>query len=391
MIGEGLRRNNGDSEMLMQAQDQRRDWVADAAVIAADIAPLAATYDAEEGFVAEGFEQLKAAGFFKALVPAHLGGGGAEFADIFAAIRILGAACGSTALAFSMHTHLVAAAAWRLAHQNAPTEGLLRRVAAEDLILVSSGGSDWLDSGGTAEKVEAGFRITARKPFSSGCTLGDLLMTSAVYDDPDAGPTVLHFGVPLSAAGVSIAETWQVLGMRGTGSNDIVLDGVFVPDAGIAGRRPKGKWHMLFHTISMIAFASIYSAYMGVADGARRRALEIAGKRPADGDLIRLAGEMENAHLRADLAMREMVDIATDAQPGPETTSRALACRTLLGQAAIETVEWALELAGGAGFYRKAGLERAFRDIQGARFHPLREGPQLTLAGRLALGLDIDG
>ena len=128
--------------MLTQVNLQPRDWVADAHAIAADIAPLAAAHDAEERFVAEGFARLKAAGFFKALVPEHLGGGGAEFADIFAAIRVLGAACGSTALAFSMHTHLVATAAWRLAHQSAPTEGLLRRVAAEDLILVSSGGSD---------------------------------------------------------------------------------------------------------------------------------------------------------------------------------------------------------------------------------------------------------
>ena len=377
--------------MLMQVQDQQVDWIAQAATIAADIAPLAERHDVEERFVAEGYMRLKEAGFFKALVPAHLGGGGAAFADIFAAIRVLGAACGSTALAFSMHTHLVATAAWRLEHQNAPTEGLLRRVAAEDLILVSSGGSDWLDSGGAAERVEGGFRITARKPFSSGCEMGDLLMTSAVYDDPDAGPTVLHFGVPLAAQGVSIVETWHVLGMRGTGSQDIMLDGVFIPDAGIAGRRPKGQWHMLFHTISMIAFASIYSAYMGVADGARRRALEIARARPADGDLIRLAGEMENAHLRADLAMREMIGIATTGQPGPETTGPALACRTIIGQAAIETVERAMELAGGASFYRKTELERAFRDIQGARFHPLREGPQLALAGRLALGLDIDG
>ena len=377
--------------MLMQAQDQRRDWIADATTIAADIAPRASQHDSDERFVADGYTQLKDTGFFKALVPAHLGGGGAEFTDIFAAIRVLGAACGSTALAFSMHTHLVAVTAWRLAHQNAPTEGLLRRVAAEDLILVSSGGSDWLDSGGSAEKVEGGFRITARKPFSSGCEMGDLLMTSAVYDDPEAGSTVLHFGVPLKADGVSIAQTWQVLGMRGTGSQDIMLDGVFIPDAAVAGRRPKGQWHMLFHTISMIAFASIYSAYMGVADGARRRALEMARSRPADSDLIRLAGEMENAHLRADLALREMIGIATTGQPGPETTGRAMACRTLLGQAAIETVERAMELAGGAGFYRKAELERAFRDIQGARFHPLREGPQLALAGRLALGLDIDG
>ena len=50
-----------------------------------------------------------------------------------------------------------------------------------------------------------------------------------------------------------------------------------------------------------------------------------------------------------------------------------------------------MEVAGGVSFYRKAELERLFRDVQGARFHPLREHAQLLYSGRLALGLDIDG
>lgn len=378
--------------MLMTMESQKtRDWIAEAQTIADAIGPLADRHDGEESFVDQGYTALKQAGFFKALVPVELGGGGATLAEMCAAIRVLGAACGSTALAFSMHTHLVAAAAWRWRHQGAPTDGLLKRVAAEDLVLVSSGGSDWLTSGGTATRVEGGFRIDARKAFSSGCQAGDLLMTSAVYDDPEAGPTVLHFGVPLRGEGVTIAETWHVLGMRGTGSHDVVLDQVFVADAGVAGRRPRGKWHMLFHVISMIAFAPIYSAYAGVADGARATALAIARKRGSDSDLLRRAGEMENAHAAMDLALRAMIDIAETGTPGPETSSAAMVRRTLVGRAAIETVERALELAGGAAFYRKAGLERAFRDVQGARFHPLQPGPQLELAGRVALGVDIDG
>jgi alkylation response protein AidB-like acyl-CoA dehydrogenase len=377
--------------MMMESKAGVRDWIAEAKVIAAEIEGHADRHDAEESFVTEGYGRLKEAGFFKALVPAELGGGGADFAEVFGAIRVLGAACGSTALAFSMHSHLVAAAVWRREHHAAPTEGLLRRVAEEDLILVSSGGSDWLESAGTAEKVEGGFRITARKAFSSGCQIGDLLMTSAVYDDPEAGPTVLHFGVPLKAEGVTITDAWHVLGMRGTGSHDLVLDRVFVADAAVAGRRSQGKWHLLFHVISMIAFGSIYAAYMGVADGARRRALEIARTRKPDVTLLSRVGEMENAHARAELAMREMIDIACGGQPSPDTTNRVMICRTLLGEAAIETVTRAMEVAGGAAFYRKAGLERAFRDVQGARFHPLQREPQIALAGRVALGLDIDG
>ena len=87
-----------------------------------------------------------------------------------------------------MHCHLVAVAAWRWRNEKAPTDGLLKRVAAENLILISSGGTDWLKSAGTATKVDGGYRIKARKIFSSGCPMGDLLMTSAVTEDPHVGP-----------------------------------------------------------------------------------------------------------------------------------------------------------------------------------------------------------
>jgi acyl-CoA dehydrogenase len=378
-------------EAKSETQNPKIDWLARADQIAGEIASQAALHDAEESFVFDAYERLKAEGFFSALVPTELGGGGAEFSEICQVIRKLGAACGSTALAFSMHTHLVAVAAWRWRVQKAPTEGLLKRVAAENLVLVSSGGSDWLKSAGMASKTEGGFKITARKIFSSGCLAGDLLVTSAVYDDPEAGPTVLHFAVPMKAPGVTILDTWHVMGMRGTGSHDVELKEVFVPDAAISGRRPQGKWHPLFHIISMIAFAAIYSAYVGVAEGARARALEIARKKPDDGYLPYLVGEMENAFHTAELALDDMIRLAETGTPGPEATGRAMTNRTLAGQAAIATVERAMEAAGGASFYRSGGLERAFRDVQGARFHPLQEMPQLRFAGRLALGLDIDG
>ena len=65
--------------------------------------------------------------------------------------------------------------------------------------------------------------------------------------------------------------------------------------------------------------------------------------------------------------------------------------RAVAGRAAIRTVEAAMELASGAGFYRDLGLERLFRDVQSARYHPLRGSAQLTYAGRVALGLDVNG
>ena len=367
------------------------NWIARAEDIAADLAGPAATHDADDSFVAEGFARLKADGFFAALVPQELGGGGASLATIAECIRIIGRSCGSTALAFSMHSHIVAVAAWRRQHQNAPTEGLLKRVAAEGLVLVSTGGNDWLGSGGRAEKVEGGFRITARKPFASGSPMGDLVNTSVFYDDPETGPSVLHFGVALEADGVRIEPTWQVMGMRGTGSNDVVMDAVFVPDAAIAGKRPAGEWHPLFHAICKMAFALVYSAYLGVAEGARDLAVAAARTRQPNPLSAMLAGEMENDLAIARMSHERAILIAEEWAPGPETTSAAMQCRQLTGRHAIAATTKALELAGGGAFYRKGALERMFRDMQAARFHPLQEKPQLDMAGRIALGWPIDG
>jgi alkylation response protein AidB-like acyl-CoA dehydrogenase len=367
------------------------DWIALADEVGPALAAAAARHDQDESFVEEGFRALRAAGFFRALVPAELGGPGADYREICGAIRRLGTYCGSTALAFSMHCHLVALPAWRWRNEKAPVEALLRRIAAEDLILISSGGSDWLPSSGRAERVEGGYRITARKIFASGCPMGDMLMTSAIHDDAEAGPTVLHFGVPFKAEGVRILDTWRVMGMRGTGSHDVQFDGVFVPEAAIAARREPGKWHMLFHMIYGIAFPMVYSAYLGVAEGARAKALELARRKRDRGQLAAAAGRLENAYAKAEMALDRMILLAETEPPGPARTSRAASARTLAGQAAIETVERAMELVGGESFYRELGLERAFRDVQGARFHPLKETPQLELTGRVALGLDIDG
>lgn len=369
----------------------KTDWVALADKVGREIAATTARHDEEESFVEEGFRALKEAGFFSALVPAELGGLGADYRDICNAIRRLGTYCGSTALAFSMHSHLVAVPAWRWRHENAPVEGLLKRVAAEGLVLISSGGADWLPSNGQAVKVEGGFRVSAKKTFSSGCQMGDLLVTSAIHDDPEKGPTVLHFAVPFKAEGVRRLDTWRVLGMRGTGSHDVVLENVFVPDAAIVARREPGKWHMLFHHIFVLAFPLVYSAYVGVAEGARDRALEIARARPKTHALTVAAGRLENAFMAAEMSLDRMIAIAETEAPGPERTSRAAIAHTLTAEAAIRTVERAMELVGGASFYRDLGLERAFRDVQGARFHPLQELPQLELTGRMALGMGIDG
>lgn len=360
-----------------------------ARTLAADFATRAAAHDKNDSFVAENYTALKQAGLVEAGVPAELGGGGAELAELCEMLRVMAHACGSTALAFSMHTHQVAIPAWRWRHQKVTaTEPLLRRVAAERIILLSSGGSDWIGGSGKAEKVEGGYRISARKAFTSGAAAGDVLMTGAVLEQ-DGTRSVIHFGAPMKADAVTIADTWRTLGMRGTGSNDVVIDGLFVADAAVAFSRKAGEWHPVFQVIATVAFPLIYAAYLGVAESARDIAVELARKKEPNQHMIDLAGRMDTSLRAAQIAHRWMVEVAEWNTPSAESVNEVMIGRTLVAEHAIRAVELAMELVGGAGFYRATGLERRFRDIQGARYHPLQAGPQARYAGSMALGLPV--
>ena len=348
--------------------------------------------DDQDKFVADNFILLKSSGLVEAGVPSELGGGGAGIDQLASMLRTLAHYCPSTALAFSMHTHQVAIPAWRFTHQKvAAVEPLLKRVASERIVLLSSGGSDWIAGSGKAEKVEGGYRISARKVFSSGAPAGDLLMTGAVLEEPGKPPMVLHFGIPMNSPKVKVLDTWRTLGMRGTGSHDIMIDGHVVPDAAVSVSRKAGEWHPLFQIIATIAFPLIYSVYLGTAEGARDIAIDLATRKKTQSHhAVELAGRMETELSAARLACDFMLDAIRKSAPSAETVNQVMTGKQLVTQHAIAAVELAMELAGGAGFYRAAGLERRFRDIQAARYHPLQSGTQAQYAGAMALGLPVE-
>ena len=146
--------------------------------------------------------------------------------------------------------------------------------------------------------------------------------------------------------------------MRATGSHDTVLDGVFVPESAVSLRRPAGRWSLPMHVTAAIALPIIYAVYVGVAEAARVLALEVAAKRRDEPTTERMVGEMENELTAAQIALRYMLDAGERGPMGVDTTGQVLIGRTLVARAVIKTVERAMEVAGGAGFYRGLGLER---------------------------------
>ncbi len=363
-----------------------------AEALGAVFATRAAHLDDTDSFAAENFADLKAAGFLEAGVPAELGGGGASPAELAGMLCTLGRHCGSTALALAMHTHQVAIPAWRWRHRGVTAvEPLLKRVAAERIVLVSTGGSDWIGGSGEAEKVDGGFRITGRKVFSSASPVGDLMMTGAILRGTDgASDEVLHFAVPLASPLVQILDTWHTLGMRGSGSHDVMINGHVVPESAVAMRRRAGEWHPVFHVIATIALPLVYAVYVGVAEGARDAAIALARRKASD-HAIALVGRMETELFGAQLALQGMLAVVAENAPSAESVNRVMMGRSLAARHALAVGELAMEAAGGAGFFRAAGLERRFRDLQGARFHPMQQGPQAEYAGRMGIGLRLIG
>jgi alkylation response protein AidB-like acyl-CoA dehydrogenase len=363
-------------------------FVEAARALAPAFAERAASHDASGRFVADNYTQLKVQKFFSAGVPSELGGGGASYPELCAMLLELGKHCGSTALSLSMHTHLLAAAVWRHKHGQ-PAEALLRKIAASEVVLVSTGAGDWLDSVGKSERVEGGYRVSAQKRFASGSPGGDLLLTSVPFEVPGQQAEVLHFAVSLREPGVSIRDDWDTHGMRGTGSNTVVLDNVFIPEAGITMRRPRGAWHPSYSVVCTVALPLVMSAYRGVGERAAELAREAARGRTPEPILLQTLGELENSLAMARMAHRELVENANDYDFDPTTdrANTALIRKTIAVNALIRTVDKAVELVGGGAFYRKNELERLSRDIQASHFHPLPEKKQLQLTGRVAMGL----
>ncbi len=293
----------------------------------------------------------------------------------------------STAVALSMHTHLVAFQVWRH-HHGMDAEPIFRKVVDGPAVLVSTGASDWVGSNGTALKVDGGYRISGRKANASGCEVGNVLVTSIRWDDAPDGPSVLHCAVPLNADGVHIEFTWDTLGLRATGSHTVVLDDVFVPDAAISLVRPADVWHPVWNAIMGAAMPLIASAYLGIADAAVDAAVRASAGR-TEPHVHQLLGEMLDAHTTATDIVAAMVESADDLHfdNTDQHASRTLSRKTVAADAMIATVRLAIEATGGYGYSRSSALERLYRDVHGVLFHPLPRAKQTTFTGRVAAGL----
>lgn len=342
--------------------------------------PHADRHDIDGTFVTEGVATARDVGYLASPVPTELGGDGVGTAGVCEAQRVIARSCGSTALACSMHLHVVLAAAWRWRRGDTVVEPTLRRVAEDRVVVVSTGGNDWTHPTTVATPVDGGWRVSGRKTFASLSPAGDAMATFAVVGEPAPGAEVIAFGCPMSVEGVTIDETWDAAGMRGTGSHDLVLDDVFVAEAQVIGRRTWGELDRPLLLASVHAWPVVYATYLGIAEGLVREA--VSRSRSA-GDRARTIGLLD-AHLRtARWALHGALgEIGDDPEPTEENFVTVQQMKRVVTLACQEVATGAAEVAGGGAYARRGAVDRMIRDLRAALYHPYPHDEILERAGR---------
>jgi alkylation response protein AidB-like acyl-CoA dehydrogenase len=377
--------------------DQR---VAAAVALTGDFAARASTHDRDASFPFADFRQLAEAGLLNLTVPIEYGGDGLGLGPVRRVIEQIARGDASTALVLAMH-YLMHAAATRERRWPEPVHrlvcasslqegGLINTLRVEpELGTPARGGLPAT----TARRVADGWRISGHKLFATGSPALRWMLVWARTDD--AEPLVGAFLVPRDAPGIEIVETWDHLGMRATGSHDVLLDDVMVPAEYAVDVRKPAERTAPVPTATAWNCVLVSAVYHGVALAARDWLVRYLHERVPSNLGASLAtlprfqatvGQIEGLLHTSDRLLQAVAEEADAAEPPASSlaTSATLAKLTVTGNA-IRAAELGLELTGNPGLSRRNPLERHYRDVLCSRIHTPQDDTILALAGRAAL------
>jgi len=365
----------------------------------------ASEYDRDNRFFQEDFDDLKAAGYLRMAIPRDFGGPGLNLAEVGRETRKLAMYAPATALALNMHHYWVGDAADAFRGGDKSVQWILEEAAAGEVFAAGHAehGNDipGLLSTTKAEKVSGGYKFTGRKSFGSLTPVWTRLGLHGMDTSNPAAPKIVHAFMSRDSKGYSIKDTWDVLGMRATRSDDTVLEGAFVPDKYIARVVPAGaagadNFVAGFLTWALYGFANIYY-------GLSMRVREVLVEQLKTKTSIALTRPMiyhpEVQHGMAEItmaieAMGPHIEAVgsdwTEGRVGPDWFIKIFSLKHKVVEAAFRVADTALDLSGGFGMFKKSELERLFRDARAGKFHPAN--PLLTheIVGKISLGISPD-
>jgi alkylation response protein AidB-like acyl-CoA dehydrogenase len=247
-----------------------------------------------------------------------------------------------------------------------------------------------------------GWVLNGRKIFCTMSPAATMLLVSTLYEDATGAGRYGYAEVPADAHGVTINDDWDGLGMRASGSNSVSFTDVHLPETALRGGFPVGNAgayiernlaNGLFHA----------SASLGIAEAAHESALgrlrvRNAAEPGAAEQMLSAENTIALSAMRATFGRAaELVDAFYATHPSSDAASEewrtmfaeVQAAKAFVGETAMQIVDRALMLSGGAGYHRSHVLSRAYRDVRaGAFMQPLGTLRAYSYLGQAALGLE---
>lgn len=362
-------------------------------------AERAPSHDRAASFPFENFQELSEASLLALPVPKALGGAGAGVREAARVVNAVGKADAATALVLAMHYihHLVitrngnwpAHLAQRVSRDAVNGPALINALRVEpDQGSPSRGGLPQT----TAKRTTEGWRMTGRKIYSTGSPILKWYTVWAKTHEPDVRVGV--FLVPAGLPGTEIVETWDHLGLRASGSHDVVFDDVLIPlDHEVDLRRPS-EWGAPDVSQATIQAVLVGAVYDGVARAARDWLIDFLKTRTPSSlgaplaTLPRVQEIVGGIEAKLAVNARLLETFARDIDDGVTLTPvEANILKLTVTNNAVAVVEDALSLTSNHGLTRANPLERHYRDVLCGRVHTPQDDSTKISAGRIALGI----
>jgi len=338
-------------------------------------------------------------GLHRLVVPTSVGGLGARMVESAEVLMALGGLDGSTALGFAMQVHVVGA----LVDSSGVPDGLRERVfrsIVDDGVLLNNAATE--EGGGSPARgaipgmtamaeADGTWRLTGEKTWTTWLATLTHAFVSARVDGSDPVEVGVWL-VDLATDGVERRPGFEAMGMRGSASGRLMLDGVRVTTEAFLVRRPVSEADPRGPAPGAWFGIAIAATYLGVGEGARARVARWAlDRRPGDGSTsvadvpsVQLRLGRLDADLRAarivvlDVARRwDAGAVAGDRAAMAEAAADVALAKLVATRAAVSATDEALRIAGGPGFLT-GPLERAFRDARAGLINPPLEDVALT-------------
>lgn len=352
---------------------------------------------------AESIDALAEAGHFRLMQPARFGGLEADPVSFYSAVRLVASACGSTGWVSSV----LGIHPWHV--------GLFPLKAQEEVWGSDPGTriSSSYAPMGKAKITDGGVRLSGRWSFSSGCDHATwVLLGGYVFNEDNQPVDFRTFLLPISD--YKIIDVWDTIGLRGSGSNDIVVEDVFVPEhrtlsfldvnkckvpgqeanPGPLYRLPYGATFSFSITTPIIGMAT--GAYESHIEHQRARVRASYSGQQAKEDphsqvrVARAAAEIDASWLALERDMTDLYRLAEAGEKFPmELRLRARRDQVLGTERSIAAVDQLFENSGGRALKAGTPLQRFWRDAHAGRVHAINDVERgLTMFGRGEFGLD---